>query len=179
MPETLKPYETITDYASGRDIPLIGPEENRQKVERFLVEAKGYAREDIEIDVDLELNIGGERWQSQVDLVLSVDGTRAIAFKCVAASIGSREREIVSAARLLDENQIPFAVVSDGENAVVLDTISGKKIGQGLEAIPMQAVLQSQLRSMELQPFPEEKRDREKLIFRTYDMENVNVLRRK
>ena len=177
MSETLRPYEIITDFATGRDIPLIGPEENRQRVERFLVETKGYAREDIEIDVDLALNIGGERWQSQVDLVLSVDDTRAIAFKCVAASIGSREREIVSAARLLDEYQIPFAVVSDGENAIVLDTISGKKIGLGLAAIPTRTELQNKLRSMEPQPFPEEKRDREKLVFRTYDMENVKVSR--
>ena len=118
--------------------------------------------------------------QSQVDLIVSPDGgaTLFMAIKCAAGSLGSREREIVAAARLFDENyQIPFAAVSDGQTAIVLDTVSGKKVGEGMNAIPSKHEARRQLESIELQSFPKERREREKLIFRTYDSQNVNVQR--
>jgi len=180
MPDTVKPFTLITDYVTGKEIPNIGAEENRQALERFMVEKKGFSKQDISADVDIELTVGGEVYQSQVDLIVSLDGgaTLFMAVKCAAGSLGSREREIVAAARLFDENyQIPFAAVSDGKTAIVLDTVSGKKVGEGMNAIPSKQEARRKLESVELQPFPQERREREKLIFRTYDSQNVNVQR--
>jgi hypothetical protein len=98
-----------------------------------------------------------------------------MAFKCAAASLGSREREILAAARLAGENQIPLSVVSDGSTAIVLDTVSGRKLGEGLDAIPSKEQARVKLTHLKEQPYPEEKREREGLIFRTYDSMNVNV----
>ena len=97
--------------------------------------------------------------------------------KCVAGSLGSREREIVAAARLLDEHQIPYSVVSDGKTAIVLDTVSGKKVAEGLGAIFSKKEALEKLLFIELQPFPKNRLKGERLIFRTYDSENVNVQR--
>ena len=179
MAQTLKPYKMITDFVTGKDVPNIGAEENRQVIERFLVEQKGYLKEDIQIDTDIEMTIAGESYRSQLDLVVSADGgkTRFMAIRCAAASLGSREREIVAAARLLDDYQIPISVASDGQTAIVLDTVSGKKIGTGMEAIPSKEEAVEKLKSIELQPFPKERLEREKLIFRTYDSDNINVQR--
>jgi hypothetical protein len=179
MAQTLKPYTMITDFVTGREVPNVGAEENRQAVEKFLVSEKGYLKEDIQVDVDLAIAVAGEPYHSQVDLVVSTDGgrTRFMVIKCAAGSLGSREREIVAAARLLDAYQIPRAVVCDGRTAVVLDTVGGKKIGEGLDAIPTKQAAISELKSMTLIPFPAERREREKLVFRTYDIENVNVQR--
>jgi hypothetical protein len=176
---TIKPYTTVTDFITGKDVPNIGAEENRQAVERFLVERKGYLKEDIEIDVDIEMTVAGESYRSQLDLVVSTDGgkTRFMAIRCAAGSLGSREREIVAAARLLDDRQIPLSVVSDGKTAIVLDTVSAKKTGNGLDAIPSKKEAIKKLESLELQPFPVDRREKEKLIFRMYDSENVNVQR--
>jgi hypothetical protein len=177
MSETLKPYSMITDFVTGKKIPCVGAEDNRQMVERFLVNEKGYSKADIEVNVDIEITVAGELYRSQIDLVVSVDGgaTRFMALKCAAASLGSREREILAASRLLEENQLPLAVVSDGKIAIVLDTISGKKLGEGLNAIPSKAQAREKLKAITRVPFPPEKREREKLIFRSYDSMNVNV----
>ncbi|MGD9301244.1 MAG: type I restriction enzyme HsdR N-terminal domain-containing protein [Desulfobacterales bacterium] len=179
MAEILKPYTMITDFVTGREVPNVGAEENRQAVEKLLVAEKGYLKEDINVDVDIAITVAGEPYRSQVDLVVSPDGgdTRFMVIKCAAGSLGSREREIVAAARLLDEYQIPCAVVSDGRKAIVLDTVTGKKIGDGLNAIPSRQEAVNQLKSSTLQSFPQERREREKRIFRTYDIENVNVQR--
>ena len=167
----------ITDFTTGKEIPNVGAEENRQMVERYLVNDKGYSKEDIEVDVDIEMTVAGEPYRSQIDLVVSIDGgaTRFMAIKCAAASLGSREREILAAARLVGDAQIPLSVVSDGKTAIVLDTVSGRKLGEGLDAIPSKDLAREQLNGVDLQPFPETKREREGLIFRTYDSMNVNV----
>ena len=180
MPNTLKPYKMITDFVTGKDVPNIGAEENRQVIERFLIEQKGYLKKDIQVDAEIEMTIAGELYRSQLDLVISTDGgeTRFMAIRCAAGSLGSREREIVAAARLLDIYQIPLSVASDGKTAIVLDTISGKKIGMGMDAIPSKKEAIEKLKSLELQPLPKERLEREKLIFRTYDSENVNVQRK-
>ena len=179
MSNTLKPYTMIADFVTGKGLPNIGAEDNRQAIERFLVEQKGYLKEDIQIDADIEMIVAGELYQSQLDLVVSVDGgrTRFMAIRCVAGSLASREREIVAAARLLDNYQIPFSMVSDGKTAIVLDTVSGKKTGEGMDAIPSKKEALEKLDSLELQPFPKDRLEKEKLIFRTYDSENVNVQR--
>lgn len=182
MAETLKPYSMITDFVTGKMIPNVGAEENRQMVERFLVDKKGYSKEDIAVDVDIEITVAGEIYRSQIDLVVSVDeeygSTRLMAVKCAAASLGSREREILAGARLLAENQIPFSVVSDGKTAIVLDTVTGRKLGEGLDAIPSKEAALAKRGTLNFLPFPEEKREREKLIFRSYDSMNVNVGRK-
>jgi hypothetical protein len=178
MPDTLKPFTTLTDFISGRAVPNMGAEENRQLLERYLVERKGYAREDIEVDVPIAMDVAGERYRSTVDLAAGVDGRRMIAFRCVAGSIGSYEREVLAAARLLNDYQIPWAVATDGRDAVVLDTVSGRRVGAGLEAIPARAELAARLAALEFKPLPAERRLREQLIFRTYDREAVNRARR-
>jgi hypothetical protein len=91
--------------------------------------------------------------------------------------LGSREREVLAAARLLENYQIPLAVVSDGRTAVVLDTRTGRKISEGLKTLPNKAQALEKLASLQLLPYPAERLEREKLIFRTYDVENVNVAR--
>ena len=178
MAEILKPYRMIKDFVSGKDIPEVGAEANRQTVERMLIQDKGFTREDIEVDTGIAFEVAGERYASTVDLVVSVDGgaNRCMVFKCVPGSLESCEREVVAAARLVDERyQIPFAVVSDGVNAVVFDTNTGKKIGDGLAAIPNKSAARKMMASLSLQPYPAQRIQRERLIFRTYNCEYVNV----
>jgi hypothetical protein len=173
-----KDFGWINDYVTGEKIPDVGAEANRQMVEKYLVAEKGYTKDDIEVDAPLEITIADAPYRSWVDLVVSVDNKRYLAVKCASGSLGSREREIISAARLLDQYQIPVSVVSDGKTALVLDTVSGEKIGEGLDAIPSKKALQEKAKTIELQPLAEKRLEREKLIFRSYDSMNVNVGRK-
>jgi hypothetical protein len=177
MPSPLKPYTTLIDFITGREIPNIGAEENRQVVERFLVEQKNYARQEITVNADLELTIQGEPYRSQVDLVVTVGRRRLMVITCAAGSLASWERQTVAAARLLGEVQVPLAVVSDGRTATVIDAVTGKSLGAGMEAIPSKEDALRELTSARFEPLPEERRAREALIFRTYDRETINVQR--
>ncbi len=172
---TIKPHDTILDYITGKKVPNIGTEENRQAVERYLVEKKGYQKHDIEVDAPIEIEIRGEIYRSFVDLVVSVEGNRFMAVKCAAGSLDSWSRDIVSASKLLHRFQLPISIVSDGKTAIVLDTLSGKKIQEGLEAIPSRNKAQDMIGKDTFQPVPKDRMEREKLIFRSYDTMKVNV----
>ncbi|NVM20837.1 MAG: type I restriction enzyme HsdR N-terminal domain-containing protein [Desulfobacterales bacterium] len=178
MLEKPKSYDMITDFVTGNEVPNIGAEENRQRVEGFLVETKGYGKEDIEVDADLWFTIGGEEIRSNVDLVVSVQGRRFIVLRCVPGSLVSRQRETLAAARLLDEYQIPFSVVTDGKDAELLDTVTGEVLGRGVECIPSKEEAIERMKEIRPQPFPQERREREKIIFRSYDEMNINVQRK-
>ncbi len=167
----------LKDYVTGKEVPNVGAEENRQAVEKYLVMQKGFHREDLEIDAPLEIDINGEAYHATLDIVVHLDERRLIALKCAAGSLGSREKEILSAARLLDSYQVPLSVVSDGKTALVLDTRSGKTLGQDLDAIPSREDLRSRFEENDFQPVPENRLEQVKLVFRSYDSMNVNVTR--
>jgi hypothetical protein len=168
--------ELITDYITGQKVPNVGAEANRQAVERFLVEEKGYKKKDIQVNVPITLQVRDQTYRSHVDLVVVLEGRKLMVVKCAPGSLGSRERETVSAARLLDVDQIPLALVSDGKSAILLDGVSGQKMGEGMAAIPSRRELINQFKEMSFQPLAGERREREKLIFRSYDSMNVNVV---
>jgi len=178
MLEKPKPYGMLTDYITGNDVPNIGAEENRQEVERFLVEKKGYDRSDIEVDADIRFSLQDEEVHSNVDLVVSVSGKRFMVLRCVPGSLVSRQRETLATARLLDDYQVPFSVVTDGKDAALLDTVTGAVLGQDMNAIPSKEEAVQQMREMAFKPFPQEKLEREKIIFRSYDEMNINVQRK-
>jgi hypothetical protein len=170
--------DVIVDFITGQSIPNVGAEMNRQRVERYLVEEKGYRREEVMVDAPIEVDIDGDIYRSTVDLVVQVNQRPLIAVKCAAGSLGSREREIVSAARLLAPSPLPLAVVSDGTTAIVLDTRSGKKQGDGLVSIPTREEAAELAATEPLPPVPPDRLNREKLVFRSYDTMNVNVRNR-
>lgn len=167
----------LIDYITGRNVPDVGAEANRQAVERYLVEEKGFLREEIRVNPPIHLDMGDQAYDSRVDLTVVLDGRTLMVVRCAPGSLDSRQREIVAAARLLEAYQVPLALVSDGKTAILWDAISGKKIGDGLEAIPSKADLLNQFKGVELQPLADERRRREQLIFRSYDSMNVNVTR--
>ena len=168
--------ERITDYITGKTIPLMGPEENRQAVERFLVEEKGYSKSDIAVNEKLAVMVMGEEYVSRIDLVIYLNRKRFMAIKCAAGSLGSREREIIAAARLVHPLPVPFCAVSDGKTAIVIETVSGKTLGEGVDVIWSKKKALEIFAGLEIRPMETERLAKEAVIFRSYDMMAVNIV---
>lgn len=169
MSEQCPPQERIIDFITGQELPSTNEETVRQTIERLLVEERGYAKEDIEVGQRIHLTIGNETIPSEVDLVVSTEGKRFMIVKCAPGSLVTRERPALSSARLLDSYQIPLAVVTNGEDAEVLDTLSGKVIAQGLEAIPSKDKASENVRQMEFKGLPGNRREKEMRILAAFD----------
>ena len=141
----------------------------RKIAEQMLLGEKGYLPGDIRKNVVFDVVLGSETAKSEVDFLISVDGVIAMVIKCAAGSLNSRERHIVAAARVLSDFQIPVAVVMDPMNAIVLDSVTGKMIGEGFEAIPKKEQIRRMLSGISLVPVPREKAEREKRVLLAFD----------
>lgn len=166
--------EQITDYITGREIDNVGAEASRQIFEKFLIEAKGYAKQEVRVDEPLTVKFQGEDYHSVIDLIVSVGGQPFMAITCVAGSIGSYEREILAGARLVYDHMIPLAVTTDGRDAIIMNTQTGETIGKGLESVPSRKQAQSQLQDFETVSLTPEKRTGEMIIYRSFNLEKVN-----
>lgn len=162
---------TLTDFVTGEKVADTIMERIRQRIERFLVENKNYSKGDIEVGKEFEtVSEGGsdgksEIIRSQADLIVRAGDKRVIVIKCTCGSLLAKERLVLSYTRLLDPYQIPFAVVTNGEDAEVLDAISGKTIGSELEAIPSI----NNIEEIEFTKLSEDRIEKEKRILAAFE----------
>ena len=164
---------TLTDYITGKTIPDVGAEGSRQRFEKYLVEARGFDKSEVTVDHPITVTFKGEAYHSTVDLVVFCNEKPLMTVRCIAGSLASFEREALAAARLLYDEQVPFSVSTNGEDALIREVVSGKPYGKvsGLDAIPTREEGEAYLSTYRYPPFPSEKKEREMIIFRSYDME--------
>ncbi len=92
-----------------------------------------------------------------------------MAIKCSPGALESRERHLVSFARIVDSYQIPFAVITDGSVARILDVRSGKLFSEGLASLLERPRAAEMADMMELVPYPTDRLEREKRILLAFD----------
>jgi hypothetical protein len=172
--ELQQTMEHLKDYITGKEIDNVGSEVSRQKCEKFLVENKGYKKQDIRVDEPVTVQFKGEDYHSCIDLVVCIGNTAVMAITCVAGSIGSYEREILAGARLVCDYQIPFAVSTDGRHAVIMDTLSGRIIGKDMEAVFSRKKMEEMLPNLAFTPLDKTKKEREMIIYRSFNLEKIN-----
>jgi hypothetical protein len=90
-------------------------------------------------------------------------------FKCASGSVVSRERQVIATARLLEDYVVPFAVITNGVNIELLDTLSEKVIGGSMQLIPTRQELYENSKNLTLRPANREKLVYEQRILYTYD----------
>lgn len=141
----------------------------RQVVREFLVSGKGYTDEDIETDRSFEVVLDNKSEFASVDYIITINGRRFIAIKCSPGALESRERHLVSFSRVAERYRIPFAMVTDGARARLLDTATGKPVSEGLESIPDKKRAKEMIESMKFAPCPAERVEKEKRILLAFD----------
>ena len=97
-------------------------------------------------------------------------GKAFAAVKFGPGSLVSRERSTLAAARLLENHVIPFAVVTNGQDAELLETRYGKVISQGLDGIPTKVDAQKLMASLEVEQLSAERLTKEKRILYAFEV---------
>jgi len=166
-------HGNLADYLTGETLVDTDDERYRQKVARFLVENKGYAKSDLEPRLKIETLFAKQFVVSKIDIVVKLKDRRVMVVRYGPGSLVTRERPAIAAARVLDsDQQIPLAVVTNGEDAELLDTHTGKVLGQGLDAIPDKNQALAMLANLDFSPFADNnKKERELRILNAFDVE--------
>ena len=170
-------YGTLNDFLTGEELVDTDDERIRLQISRLMVEERGYKREELQPRLCIETLFTRNFVTSTIDLTVELAHKQIMIIRYGPGSLVSRERSALAAARVLNEDyRIPLAVVTNGRDALLLDTISTKVLDQGMQAIPdRQQALEMLPSLIFLPPQDEDKRLREKRILNAFDLERCCI----
>ena len=155
--------ETI-DYLTGETITLTHDEQARQAIVRYLVEEKGYRKNEIHPRLDLPVTVDGHTGHARIDFVIRINGTAYTIVIYGPGSLVSRQKPAIAAACLIEPYTVPVTIVSNGLDAHVLDTDTGKMTGEGFSAIPSRDAAIDALKRKAPKPVTEKRREKARRI---------------
>jgi hypothetical protein len=165
-------YGSLADYVTGEPLVDTDDERYRQKLARLLVEERGFAKNELTMRRRIETLFAHQFVASKIDIVVSIGDQRVLVLRYGPGSLVTRERPAIAAARVLEENQIiPLVVVTNGEDAELLDSRTGKVLETGLGAIPTREAVVALLPGLDFTPVASERREPELRILNAFDVE--------
>jgi hypothetical protein len=132
----------LDDLITGEPLKDTLDERYRQKIAGLLVNQKGYLKADITPRRNLLVAADECKAKVKVDFVINFAGRIWMIIKFGPGSIVTRRRPVLAASRIMAPYQIPVAVVTNGEDAEILNGASGDILSTGLETIPSKSELQ-------------------------------------
>jgi hypothetical protein len=141
----------------------------REKIVQLLLNEKGYQDADLVLDVPYALVMGSETFQVLASILIQLEGKKVVLIKCGAGSIMARERAALALARLISNHQIPLTIVTNSEDATLLNTINGETLECGLGAILEKGQLLDRLEGLSFVPLPEKRLQMEKRILSAFE----------
>ena len=160
------------DYLSGKIIADTHDERYRQSLAKLLVEKRGYQKTDLRARQELKVAAGDKCALIHIDLSVVLDKQTAMIVRYGPGSLVTRHRPTLAASRLMADYQIPVVVVTNGEDADILDGKTGRVLAHGLEAIPSKQTLVDQIRNLEFEAIPDESIEREQRILYAYEVDD-------
>ena len=166
-------YGTLTDFLTGEELTDTDDERLRQELAKMMVQKLGYQPSDLEPRRYIDTLFTAQFVRSTVELTVRLEGKSVMVIRYAPGSLVTRERATIAAARVLEkEYQIPLAVITNGQDAELLDSGSGEVLATGMEAIPTRENALEMFSTLVFRPaLPAEKRERELRILNAFDVE--------
>ena len=161
----------LTDAVTGEVLEDSHDERYRQKIAHILLTDKGFAKDEITPRIPLTVAAGERRGKIRVEFTVSVGGRTGMMVRYGPGSLITRHRPALAMSRLLAGYQIPVVVVTNGEDADILDGASGTVMGRGFETIPTRAELAAILQRYAFPPIPPRRADMEARIVYCYEID--------
>jgi len=161
----------ITDYLTGQSVLDTLDERIRQNISRLLVETGGYGKKEIESRIALPVTVEGDTETIIVDFAVRIEGKTLMIIRFGPGSLVSRQRATLAAARLLkNEYMVPYAVITNGDDAHLMDARTGEVLATGMETLLSRQDLLEKTKGIEPVPLPENRREKESRILFTLDV---------
>ena len=126
----------LTDYITGETIQDTHDERYRQKLARLLVEDKGYSKTEIEPRCNILVKADHKQAMVKIDFKVTLAGRINMIIKYGPGSLVTRRRSALGLSRLASSYQVPIVVVTNGEDAEIVEGTTEKVISSGINAIP-------------------------------------------
>jgi hypothetical protein len=144
----------LTDYLTDKVLDDTHDERYRQKLSRLLVEKCGFAKNDITPRFRLKVSACNRQAIIPIDFLVTLSGKVGMLVKYGPGSLVTRHNPAIAASRVICPYRIPVAVVTNGEDAHILNSISGDITGENLESIPSKGELSLLVKDHDFQTVP-------------------------
>lgn len=163
----------LIDTITGETLIDTHDERYRQNIARFLIDEKGYSKDEIIPRFDLLVKADKNRAVIKVDFLATLNKKTFIMIKYGPGSLVTRHRAALAISRLVAPYQIPVVVVTNGENADILDGNTGKIIGAGFEAIPSKTELDQNPAHNQFKEITKTRAERESRIVYAFEVDGA------
>jgi hypothetical protein len=127
---------TLNDFLTGIEMTDTHDERYRQKIAEKLILEKGYDRADIEANTGIEISVGGKKAGIKIDFLIHHRHKTVGLIRYAPGSIVTRRLSTLALSRIIRPYQIPLIVITNGEDAEIMEGDSGKVTASGLDKIP-------------------------------------------
>jgi hypothetical protein len=141
----------------------------KQMVLEFLTREKHFKPEEIETNPEFKITIGDRETMIHIDFIVNLHTASFMVIQCSSSSLEAWERYVISFARVIKEYQIPYAVVTDGEDAQIIDVLSGRLIGESLDKLFNREDALNKMKDFKKIPCPVNRLEKEKRIVYAFE----------
>jgi len=162
----------LVDFITGETIQDTHDERYRQKLARLLVNNKGYLKKEIEPRCELIVKAENKKAIVKIDFKVTLSGRICMIIKYGPGSLVTRHRPALAASRLAAPYQVPVVVVTNGEEADIIEGATGKVISSGLESIPDRPELIDRIADTHFSPISAKQAEMESKIIYAFEIDD-------
>lgn len=127
---------SLTDFLSGEILADTLDERYLQKIARILVHDCGFDKTEIRSRVRVRVQADDKIAVLKIDFIVYQEDKACIMIKYAPGSLVTRRLSSVSLSRIVEPYQIPIVIITNGEDAEIIEGSTGKISGTGLKNIP-------------------------------------------
>jgi hypothetical protein len=163
----------LKDLLTGEILADTHDERYRQELARRLLDTCGFHRNDIQPRYPLTICVDEKRAVIRIDFVVFNEGGIQMIIRYAPGSLVSRHRPCLASSRLLTGYQIPVVVVTNGEEADILDGSSGSILSRGLDSIPTRAFIAEYAADRNREPVSKQRAELESRVLFAFEVDGA------
>ena len=134
-----------------------------------LTEEKGFNRHEIAIEPKFELAISDCEATVSIDFVINLPQATFAVIRCANAGLEFWERYVTAFAMAVKDYQIPFAMVTNGYEAKIIDVLLSSIVGENMKDFCNRKDALKIMQNFKKIPCPEKRLEKEKRIIYAFE----------
>jgi hypothetical protein len=134
-----------------------------------LIKEKGFYQEEIAINPHFELVLSDCKSIVSMDFVINLSPATFAIIRCANSGLEFWERYVTAFAMVVKDYQIPFAMVTNGYEAKIINVLSGALEGESMQTFYNRTEALNILKDFKPVPCPEKRLEREKRIIYAFE----------
>ena len=142
----------LNDFLTGSVLTDTLDERYLQKIAKHLVIKGGFRKSDILSNIGFEVEAGDRKATMKIDFLIKFQEKTVALIKYAPGSLVTRRLSTLGLSRIIKPYQIPIAIITNGEDAEIIDGNTGEVISSGLENLPDKKSMKKQMASFLFKP---------------------------